>query len=379
MKHPYKVAIAHDYLVEYGGAERVLESIHRLFPDAEVYTSFVSPKTLGVQWERFSSWKIHTSWAQKIPFIEKLYSPLRALSANMFRSFKIPEDVDVLISSTNMYMAKAIQAPKNAVHISYIHTPPRSLYGYSTMSDWKKNPVVRVGGEIINHVMRMVDFETAQKPDLLIANSKEVQKRIQTYYRRSSTVIYPPIIQPSSIIKKQTHTKPEIVFIGRLAASKHPDLVVKACIELKLPLTIIGTGKMLTKLQDMAQEFEFIRFEGFVKDKDLGKWYQHANVLVYPAEDEDFGMIPIEALSYGTPVVVHRSGGFLETIEEGEHGFFMNELSVQDCKKAVQNALKHNWNQKVLMKRATEFSEARFHRDLLKAIQKLRQSIGSNS
>jgi glycosyltransferase involved in cell wall biosynthesis len=359
MRKDLKVALVHDFLTEYGGAERVVETLHELFPGAPLYTSFVSPKDLGIHWNRFKNWDIRTSWAQHIPGMRYLYSPLRLLSSRFFESFDLSA-YDLVISSTNMYMAKAVRVASPAVHLCYCHTPPRSLYGYSTMTDWKRNPLIRVAGILTNHFLRMIDFHTAQRPTVLIANSKEVQQRIQKFYRRESIVIYPPIRIPASLpeVKKQDF----VLFVGRLAASKHADLVVKACTELGIQLKVVGGGKMLNVLkQDAGPTVEFL---GKVTDETLSRLYAEAFVVAYPAEDEDFGMIPIEAMAHGTPVIVHHSGGFKETVVDGENGFFVHDFTVSSMKKALQKVAAKKWNRDALYKESKKYSADRFKKEI---------------
>ena len=220
-----RIALVHDFLHEYGGAERVVEALHTMFPQAPLYTAFVDAKSMGKQWKRFQDWDIRTTWASRIPFITKLYSPLRAFADKFFGSFDLSE-YDIVLSSTNMYMAKSVHTSPKTIHVCYCHTPPRSLYGYTTMTEWKKNPIIRVCGELVNHYMRVIDFQTAQNPTQFVANSKEVQKRITKFYRRDSVVIYPPIQVPKILdgVQKENFC----LFVGRLAASKHVDVVVRA-------------------------------------------------------------------------------------------------------------------------------------------------------
>ena len=381
MKHPSpiktlsqtKVALAHDYFVEYGGAERVVESLSSIYPDSPIYTAFSFIEHMSGFSKEFKKKAIITSWAQSIPGIRNLYSPLRLLSVFFFRSFVLPRSTEVVISSTNMYMAKAIRAPRDAVHLCYCHTPPRSLYGYSTMMDWKKHRLIRLGGELNNFFMRLIDKWTAKNPDIFIANSEEVRARIARYYQRDSVVIYPPIRLPKTWKTTQPKT-PNVLFVGRLGHSKHPDLVVQACILLGLPLTVIGTGKLESSLKEMAKGHKNIQFRGFVSDEELSKAYLESSIVVYPSEDEDFGMIPLEALSHGTPVVVHKSGGFLETIRDQLDGMFIEDLTVESCAQLIQKALKHQWNHKSLRARAEEFSEEVFHQKIQDCIRTARKA-----
>ncbi|KKS65084.1 MAG: Glycosyl transferase, group 1 [Candidatus Daviesbacteria bacterium GW2011_GWA1_42_6] len=174
-----KVALVHDYLKEYGGAERVVEALHEIFPEAPVYTAYYDPKGLGPHADRLKDWDIKTSWLQKIPGAGRLISPFRLLSAKAFESFDLSE-YDVVISSCNIYFSKAVKVKPGALHISYIHTPPRYLYGYATSFNYKKSWWKRIGAELANHYLRIVDFETSQKPDILVANSENVKERIGT-------------------------------------------------------------------------------------------------------------------------------------------------------------------------------------------------------
>ena len=361
---PLKVALVHDFLREYGGAERVIETLHEIFPTAPLYTAFVDKKAMGSQWQRFVNWDIRQSWAAKIPGVNIMYSPLRIFSNKFFESFNFDE-YDVVISSTNMYMAKAIRTQAPTKHYCYCHTPPRSLYGYSTMTDWKKNPIVRMAGEVINHYMRIIDYQTAQNPDVFIANSKEVQRRITKFYRRESQVIYPPIMipttPPSSVQKENFY-----LFVGRLAASKHIDLVIKTCTQFGLSLKIVGSGKALPYLQSLAGNT--VEFLGSISDDALHDLYARAKTLIYPAEDEDFGMVPLEAMAYGTPVIVHHSGGFLETIVEGKTGIFFEEFTVEALGKAIHQADRIEWDSEALYRHAKRFSKERFKKEILSLI-----------
>lgn len=347
-----KVALVHDYLREYGGAERVLEVLHEMYPDAPVYTAFVDEQALGIHWKRFANWDIRQSVASRIPLIKKLYSPLRVLSAFFFEGFDF-SDYDVVISSTNMYMAKAVITRPETLHISYIHTPPRSLYGLTTMTDWKKSPMIRVLGELINFRMRQIDFLTAQRPNILVANSKVVQERIKKYYKRDSIVIYPPV----SIQGKGERVKGKeeyYLYVGRMAKSKHADLAIQACVQLGRKLKMVGTGKGEMYLHAIADDH--IEFLGSVSDEKLADLYAGAIALIFPAEDEDFGIVPVEAMMAGTPVISHRSGGPTETIVEGKTGVFFKELTLESVKEAIELSEKKNFDPVKIAEHARQFS-----------------------
>lgn len=359
MKTKLKVALAHDYLRDYGGAERVLEALHEIYPDAPVYVSFADPKVMGIHWQRFADWDIHQSWLTRIPFYKQLFSPLRIWAPNYFSSFDLSE-YDVVISSTNAYFSKAVRvnSAKGAKQICYCHTPARSLYGYTTMTDWQKNPLTHFAGTLINHYLRVVDVKIAQKVDFFLANSKETQRRIQKFYRRDSTVIYPPVDVPAELPSTSTSAPEYYLYVNRLALAKHPELAVEVCNSLNLPLKIVGTGKMEEGLKEMASSS--IKFLGSIPDDQLHKLYANAKALIYPVEDEDFGIVPVEAMGYGVPVIAHRSGGPEETIIDGQTGIFFDELTAEGLTKAIHKFQATKFDRQKIHKHALEFSKEKF-------------------
>lgn len=358
-----KVALVHDYLREYGGAERVLEALHEVYPDAPVYVAFKDEQALGIHWQRFKSWDIRESWLTKIPFYKKLYSPLRIWAPNYFEAFDLSE-YDVVISSSNAYMAKAVKVRPDAIHVCYCHTPPRSLYGYTTMSDWRRNPLTRWVGTLINHYLRVVDFQIAQRVTYFIANSKETQRRIMKFYRRDSTVIYPPVNIPTKLARKSLGEY--YVYVNRLALAKHPELAVQVCTQLQLPLKVVGTGKMLEELKQMAGPT--VEFLGAVSDDKLNQLYAGAKALLYPVEDEDFGIVPVEAMGHGVPVIAHESGGPKETILEEKTGLFFQELSARGLKEAMLLADSYHWSPAAIHQHAEKFSLPAFKKNIQKFI-----------
>lgn len=196
-----KVALVHDYIKEYGGAERVLETLHEIYPDADVFTSVYLPEFLGPHRARFKDWKINTSWFQYVPFNYKLLSPFRLIAPWVFKGFDLSDYDVVIVSATGAYFPNMVTT-KNyppttnhqpPIHICYCHTPPRYLYGYATARDWKKHKLFAVLASVANHFLRMVDFHAAQNVDVYVANSEEVAARIKKFYRKDSTVIYPPV------------------------------------------------------------------------------------------------------------------------------------------------------------------------------------------
>jgi glycosyltransferase involved in cell wall biosynthesis len=355
-----RIALVHDYLREYGGAERVVETLHKTFPDAPVYTAFFDKDSLGEHASRFSDWKIHESRLTSLPFYKKLFSPYRVFSSWAFRGFDFSQ-FDVVISSTNMYMAKAVRVPSGQ-HLSYIHTPARSLYGLSTRTNWKKNPIIRVGGELINIWMRYLDFTTAQNPDVLLANSQTTKERIAKYYRREAKVVPPPVtmvdrLQDATFVEESA--REYLLFVGRLVVSKHPEIAVAVAKELKLPLKVVGTGPMLDELKEQAQGSD-TTFLGSVSDEELAQIYRHAKLVFFPAEDEDFGIVPIEALAAGTPVLAHFSGEPRYTILPGVNGEHVKSFELSEWVRATKKVLAATWSPKKVRATSEKYSEKAF-------------------
>ena len=362
-----KIALVHDYLREYGGAERVLEALHRLCPQAPVYTAFIDRQALGLHAQKFEGWDIRQTWLARIPLIKLLYSPLRLLAPKAFADLDLA-GYDLVISSSNAYYAKAVRAP-HGKHYCYCHTPPRSLYGYTTMSDWQKNPLVKFFGTLINHYLRVIDFQIAQKVDVFIANSRETQRRIAKFYRRSSVVIFPPVEligSQSSGKQISAHHQEYYLYVNRLALAKHPELAVQACTQLNLPLKVVGSGPTEAELRQMAGPK--VEFLGAVSDDQLYELYAGAKALIYPVEDEDFGMIPVEAMLAGVPVIAHRSGGPIETVVEGKTGLFFSELTVESLITAIQKFAKRKFSTTDIQKHAQQFSRAEFERQIKKLV-----------
>ncbi len=364
-----KIALVHDYLKEYGGAERVLEALHQLYPKAPVYTAFVDWSGLGVHALRLKKWPIKTSWLDKIWFLKKLHSPLRFLTPLVWRFFNF-SNFEVVISSSGWFICRGIKVPKKCVHICYLHHPPRHLYGYPTASNWQKYTLVKIYALLVNHFLRLYDFATAQKVDYFISNSQETQRRCWKFYRRSAVVIYPPVNLPKG--KKNNGEKKENFYlcVGRLAYAKHFDLAIKACLKLNRPLKIIGRGKDEDYLKKIAQGHSNIEFVGQVSDEKLADFYLQAKALLFPAEAEEFGLVSVEAQAYGLPVIGFRGGGIPETIIEGKTGLLFDELTVDSLIKTIKRFEKMKFDPSVCQQNAQRFSQTHFARQIKNFVRK---------
>ncbi len=359
-----KIAIVHDFLREYGGAERVVEAMHELWPEAPVYTSFVDWESLGNQGYRFRGWDIRPSWVQNNWIVKKYHSPLRFLAPDVWGSFDL-SGFDVVISSSGWFMCRGVKVNKPAVHICYIHHPPRNLYGYATGSDLQKYWIVRAYAVVINFFLRHYDFATAQKVDYFVANSKETARRVQKFYRRDSTVIYPPVeVSDVRLKMKDFRNRKQGYFlsVGRLTYAKRIDLAIEVCNKLKLPLKIVGKGKEEAYLRSIAGPT--IEFTGGVSDQQLNQLYEGAKAFIFSALDEDFGIVPVEAMAHGVPVIALAEGGVLETVVDGKTGILFGEPTVKNLEVAVKKFLrtKKDWSKACIL-HAKKFSKAKFQKE----------------
>lgn len=377
-----KIAIVHDQLSEFGGAERVLETLSDMWPNAPIYTAYY--KKGSQAWERFKQKDIRVSWAQGIPgFVTRLHSPLRFLAPLIWNSFSAKggsasggdlSQFDVILSSASWYITKGFGTrgtmKKGPIEICYCHTPPRWLYGYPTSINWQKYGIVRLYARVVGFFMRQYDYNASQRVDYFIANSQETRRRIQKYYRRSSTVIYPPI-EISTINNKQSAISKDkyYLIVSRLAQAKNIDIAIDAANRLGIQLKIVGTGPDEARLKALAGPA--VTFLGHVRDDELGPLYAGARAFIATATDEDFGMTPLEAMSVGTPVIAYRGGGYTETVKDKKTGIFFDTMSEEALANAITlfQRLKRNWTVECI-KQAKKFSKERFKKEIKKFVEK---------
>jgi len=364
-----KIALVHDYLVDFGGAERVLLALHEIWPEAPLFVSITDPKKMGPRWSSFADWDIRTSWFQKIPGASRLISPLRFLLPLIWESFDFSE-FDLVISSSAWGMAKAIVTSPRTPHVCYCHTPPRFLYSYPGARKWTRYWPVRIYSQIINHQLRLYDFATSKRVDHFIANSQEVSKRIAKFYRRSATVINPPVDIPSRLPAGKKSRSAPFLCVGRLVDYKHPDWAVVACAKLKKPLVVIGDGPLRPLIEKLAVPHPFIKVLGRVSDQELKKWYQRCRAVIFPVEKEDFGIVPLEGQGYGKPIIALWSGGAKETIREGKTGIFFNQPSAKGLMSALQKFEKEekNFDPQAIYRWSKQFSKENFKKKIKKFI-----------
>lgn len=363
-----KVALVHDYLNEFGGAERVLLALSEIWPKAPIYTAFYRKDSPA--WERFKKKDVRVSWVHYIPlFNSKLHSPLRFLAPLIWGSFDFTE-YDVVIGSAGWYITKGFNKKAGkTVEICYCHTPPRWLYGYRTSIELQRYWPVRVYAAIVGHFMRLYDYKAAQKVDYFIANSKNVAGRIQKFYRRKAKVVYPPVeLLKTGKVKRGDY----YLVISRIVGGKGLDLAVEAASKLAIKLKIAGKPAgyytEYKKLEKLAKGN--VEFLGYISDRRLARLYAGAKAFLVLSQDEDFGITLLEANLAGTPVIAFRGGGYLESVVDGKTGLFFDEPTVDSLIQAIKRFEKINWKEKELKTHAKKFSKERFKSQISKFVTK---------
>lgn len=371
-----KIAIVHDYLKEYGGAERVVETLLEIWPKAEVYTTVFLPSYAGPHRERIEKWKIKTSFLQHFPLKAKLISLFRFIAPLVFKSFDLSKYDLVITSTAGTYTSpNFVKIGKKTLLIQYCHTPPRYLYGYPTANDWTNNwfrKILLVMGAIPMHFLRMLDFKFAQLPKYIIANSQEVARRIEKFYRRKAMVIYPPVEIPHSS-QFTVHSSRDYYLIGgRVSRHKGHDIAIKAFTKLGLPLKVFGGTFASYGLDQFKKDTgKNIEFLGEVTEEEKWELMKGAKAFIFPSEQEDFGIIPVEAMAVGTPVIALNQGGVKETVIDGKTGVFFNERTVESLIKAVKRfdeSIHRSIKAEDCIAQAKKFSKERFKKEMLQFV-----------
>ena len=350
-----RVAIVHDWLVGLGGAERVVESMLKLFPQADLFTSVYDDTKINI----FKNRKVITTFLQDWPLSKKKHQLFASLRPLAFESLDL-SDYDLVLSSSSAE-SKGVITPTETLHLSYIHTPVR--YYWSSYDEYLKNP----GFGFLNPFVRLVmpsmvkklkrwDYAAAQRPDFMIANSKEVSSRIKRYYNRKSEIINPPVnIERFSKVKR-SHEDYYLV-VSRFVPYKRLDLAIKACNDLERKLIVAGRGPEIKNLKKLASKN--ITFIEDPTDKKIDSLYAGAKAFIFSAE-EDFGITPVEAMAAGVPVICFGKAGATETVINGKTGLYHDKQSVQSLKDAIEKFETMQFDTKLIKSRAKDFSEDRF-------------------
>ncbi|MBI4089360.1 MAG: glycosyltransferase [Candidatus Levybacteria bacterium] len=380
-----RVALVYDRVNKWGGAERVLLALHKLFPQAPLYTSVYDKKK--APWA--SVFDVKTSFLQRLPSTTN-HELFAAFMPIAFESFSF-DKYDLVISVTSEAAKGIITKPKTR-HVCYCLTPTRYLW--SGYDEYFKNPYLRFFSKPFVSYLKNWDKIASHRPDYYIAISKEVQGRIKKYYGRDSKIVYPPLMlgrgptmtfpptsAPASILRNDavravgnpsSHVTPPynhyFLIVSRLVSYKKIDLAVHAFNKLKLPLKIIGIGSEMGRLKRMAGPT--IEFLGNLTDKELVRYYSECRALVFPGM-EDFGLTMLEAQSFGKPVIAFRGGGALETIIDGKTGIFFDEQSIKSLSAGVERFNNTTIDSSVCKDQAQKFSFEQFKKKFMKTIEKI--------
>jgi glycosyltransferase involved in cell wall biosynthesis len=359
-----KVAIVCDWLIGIGGAERVVYELHKLYPDAPIYTSQYDPSKLSL----FEGAGVRTSWLQKLPKGLRKFLPL--LRAWTFSRLDL-SDYDLVLSSSGAE-AKGVRTGPKTLHINYCHSPTH--YYWIRSDEYMGNPgfpfgfnwLARLGLKLLIGPLKRWDFQAAKHPDYIIANSTHTQAMIKRYYRQESTVIYPPVDTDRFKISGKPPQRHGLLVAGRQTPYKRFDLAIEACNELKVPLVVIGNGPDHKRLEKLAGRG--VTFLTNVGDHEMAAHFQSALAFIMPNMD-DFGVVAVEALSAGTPVVAYQKGGSLDYLKDGRNGVFFDKQTVKSVTAALETALGKTFNHEAIAEGAQQYSVPAFRQNMRAFIQ----------
>lgn len=354
-----KIALVFDWMTNPGGAEKVNHVLHKMFPDATIFSSvFNHEKVKG-----FENAEIKTSFIQKLPFAKNKHQIYLGFMPYAYELFDL-SDYDIVISSSHS-CAKGIITKPETLHVCYCHAPMRYAWDdwHQYINQYKMNRIMKYFGKRSIHKIRMWDRLSADRVDHFIANSTTTKRRIEKYYNKKSMVIHPMINKKDYKIAEKTGGY--FLAVGRLIPYKKFDLIVETFNKTGLPLKIAGTGIMEEDLKKKAADN--IEFLGFVSDKELQKLYRECEALVFP-QLEDFGIIPLEAMASGRPVIAYGKGGALDSVIENETGIFFKKQTPLQLKKAVEKYTekKKTFNSDKIRAHAEQFDEKEFSKKFMK-------------
>lgn len=364
-----KIAIVADWLTNMGGAEKVVLALHEAFPNAPIYTSTYSPETMP----EFADCDVRTTSLQTMPkFLRKLHKFFPILRVRAFQQLDLSE-FDIIISSSSAEAKQVRKTRPDQVHICYCHTPIR--YYWSHYNEYKAdpgfgwlNPLIRLAMPLFVPMLKKQDYQAAQNVDVFIANSTAVQQRIKKYYKRNSTIIYPAV--ETTRFTPARKRSDYYVALGRQVPYKRIDLAVQAATDLGVTLKVFGNGSEHQKLLAIAGptvEFYTDRFSD-ASDAKVTEALNHAKGFIFPTE-EDFGIVQVEALAAGAPVIALGRAGALDIVEEGVSGVLFKDQNADSLANAIRYAESIKFTPATLQRKAKRFDKTLF-------ITKIRKVVG---
>lgn len=358
-----KIAIVHYWLVGMRGGEKVIESLCRMYPEADVFTHVYVPAAVSDEIRRH---KVTTSFINRLPRAAKLYQKYLPLMPLALEQLDL-RGYDLIISSESG-PAKGIVPPPGAMHICYCHSPMRYIWNMFHEYRERSGPVTRLVMPALAHYIRNWDSLSANRVDHFIANSETVAIRLHRYYRRASTVIHPPVDVDAFEVLPAGLAEDDCLMVGELVGYKRPDLAVAAFNRTGRRLVIIGGGEMLPALRRIAKPN--VTLLGPQPFSVLRHHYSRCRALIFPGE-EDFGIVPVEAMASGRPVIAFRRGGATETVVDGMSGVFFDEQSVDALIAAEERARTIAWQPREIAAYARNFSTSVFEKQMALHINQL--------
>jgi glycosyltransferase involved in cell wall biosynthesis len=376
-KNKLQVALVHDFLNQYGGAERVLLTLHELYPAAPIYTLLYDPKKMR---GKFKNADIRPSFLQKFPkLLKKRQKYLLPFLPTAPETFNL-RDYDLVISSSGAWSKGIIVKPKT-IHICYCHSPMRFAWDWNEkyLGEQKFGSGRRIFARLFLNYIRMWDKAAADRPDFFIANSHATQTRIKKYYGRESAVVYPPVNVDQSQDLVLGSEKDYFLIVSRLSPYKKVETAIEAMNKLNLPLLVIGEGdlKYVKYLKSIAGPKT--KFLGWKSDEETKKYFAGCRAFIFPGED-DFGIAPVEAMSLGKPVIALRRGGATETVIEGETGEFFDESAIEVLADAVRRFQENekSYNPAKIRSQAEKFSKDIFMENIRTTIEQMMEEYNSD-
>ncbi len=359
-----KTALVHDYLNQAGGAERVVEALHELYPESPIYTSFYDREKMP---DVFRKMDIRTSFMQHLPLMRRHFKKYLPLYPFAFESFDL-SGYDLIVSSSAAW-GKGVKKHRGATHICYCHSPMRFVWKRENYLEKEKfGSTMKAMLHPVLEWLKRWDLKTSEGVDHFIANSKATAERIRMFYGRDAEVIHPPV--DTSFFKPYNGgSKDFFLIVSRLNPYKHIDLAVEAFNELGLPLYIIGAGPDAGRLRSLAGQN--ITFLGKLPDDEIVKYYSQCRAYILPGE-EDFGLTPVEAQACGRPVIAFKAGGALESVVEGITGIFFEEPEKASLAEAVVKFNRMSFDPDEIRSQAMAFDKEVFKK-------KMREFIGSKT
>mgnify|MGYP001233783311 CR=1 FL=1 len=395
IKQSPRIALIHDVFIEFGGAERVLLELVALYPDADIFIPLLQSSKRNLL-ARYSRGKIYSSWLNYVPFVHSASIVIKPL-LYLYWQFLDVSKYDVVISSSHSFSSKGVITGPNTYHLSYVHTPPRYLYVEYNETQILRFTLFRAILTPLLSWLRMHDYLSAQRPDLLVANSKVVAQRIAKYYRRRAQIVYPPIrmqtptalktaqqlwskvwhervVAPLSSSRRQffASVKPKQYYVcfSRLSKQKGIDLAVKVCSQLGRPLVVVGEGAQASYLRSLAGPT--VTLIGSVSDDQKASLLTQARALLYCSIEEDFGMVTAEALAHGIPVVGYNSGGTTEIVT-AKTGILFADFTPESLRAAIKLFEGKRFSVAACQSRARIFAADNFLNGIYKLVVKRRR------